>query len=105
MNKIKDFWDTYGKLDSGEILVYGQNGYGKERGTLMSLKNNDREFSLDDLRIELKRQRSILDDMAANCIKDGKTLCEDKDILRQNDIVTKLIIEEYKLKNTDEENQ
>ena len=77
----------------------------KKEEHLMDSKNYGRDLSLDDLRIELKRQRSILDDMAANCIKDGKTLCEDKEILRQNDIVTKLIIEEYKLKNTDEENQ
>ncbi len=53
---------------------------------------------IEKLRHELDKEKAELEHLAEECIKTGRSLASDENVLRQNRVVDTLVIKEHKLR-------
>lgn len=61
-------------------------------------KKNDIQLRMDEIAGELAKEKAELDYLAGETIKMGRTLSADEKVLRQNEKVNALVVEEHQLK-------
>lgn len=58
----------------------------------------DIERKIKEVSAELRQEKSALDALALECIKQGRSLAEDENVLRQNEKVDALVLTEFRLR-------
>lgn len=63
----------------------------------------DIERKIQEVSAELRHEKEALDALALECIKEGRSLAEDENVLRQNEKVDALVLTEFRLRELLEE--
>lgn len=58
----------------------------------------DIERKIEEVSAELRQEKSALDALALECIRQGRSLAEDENVLRQNEKVDALVLTEFRLR-------
>ena len=72
---------------------------GMEGNNERAAMKKDIERKIKEVSAELRQEKSALDALALECIKQGRSLAEDENVLRQNEKVDALVLTEFRLRN------
>ena len=62
------------------------------------MEKNEISKQLDDVNVKIVETRKTLDEKAADCVKNGDSLSDDLDLLRQSGELDELFLTEQKLR-------
>ena len=79
----------------------GKEGEHEERAAM----KKEIEKKIQQVSAELRQEKDALDALALECIKRGRSLAEDENVLRQNEKVDTLVLTELRLREMLEERE
>ncbi len=71
---------------------------GMEGSNERAAMRKDIEKKIQEVSAELRQEKEALDILALECIKEGRSLAEDENVLRQNEKVDALVLTEFRLR-------